>query len=84
MYCGQITVPNRRNLAISNPKADLHNINSRTKFDESPLRQMNIRTCRGQITLLRNDEIFPSVIPNQVSTVSMHTPKFGENPLIFT
>ena len=26
------------NLAISNPKADLHNINAHTKFDENPLK----------------------------------------------
>ena len=26
-----------RNLPISNPKPDLHNINAHTKFDENPL-----------------------------------------------
>ena len=30
-----------------------------------------------------DDEIRPVVIPNQISTISVHT-KSGENPLIFT
>ena len=30
-------VKNWRNLAISNPKPDLHNINAHTKFGENPL-----------------------------------------------
>ena len=28
---------NRQNLAISNPKADLHNFNEHTKFGENPI-----------------------------------------------
>ena len=31
------SVKNRRNLPISNPKPDLHNINAHTKFGENPL-----------------------------------------------
>ena len=31
------SVKNRRNLPISNPKPDLHNINAQTKFGENPL-----------------------------------------------
>ena len=31
------SVKNRRNLPISNPKPDLHNINAHTKFSENPL-----------------------------------------------
>ena len=30
------SVKNCRNLAISNPKSDLHNINAYTKFGENP------------------------------------------------
>ena len=30
-------IKNWRNLPISNPKADLHNINAHTKFGENPL-----------------------------------------------
>ena len=37
MYCWQITVKNGRNLSISNPKAEVHNINAHTKFGENPL-----------------------------------------------
>ena len=38
MACGeQVTVKNRQNLPINNPKADLHNINAHTKFGENPL-----------------------------------------------
>ena len=37
IYCGQITVKTGRNLRISNPKADLHNIIAHTKFGETPL-----------------------------------------------
>ena len=36
-----------------------------------------------QLTLLKIDEIFPLAIPNQISTISMHT-KFAENLLMFT
>ena len=32
------SVKNRWNLPISNPKADLHNINAHTKFGEDPVR----------------------------------------------
>ena len=32
-----LTIPNWRNLPISNPKADLHNIYAQTKFHENPL-----------------------------------------------
>ena len=35
---------------------------------------MKIRTCRGQIFLSKIDEICSWAIPNQVSTISMHTP----------
>ena len=31
------SVKNSRNLPISNPKPDLHNINAHTKFGENPL-----------------------------------------------
>ena len=31
------SVKKRQNLAISNPKPDLHNINAHTKFGENPL-----------------------------------------------
>ena len=31
------SIKSRRNLPISNPKPDLHNINAHTKFGENPL-----------------------------------------------
>ena len=30
------------------------------------------------------DEICPLAIPLHIPTISMHIPKFGDNPLIFT
>ena len=38
--------------------------------------EMKIRTCRGQMTLSKNDEICPSAIPDQISTKEMHIPRF--------
>ena len=39
---------------------------------------MKIRTCPGQITLSKIDEICPSAIPNRISTISMHIPSLGK------
>ena len=70
-------VKNWRNLAISNPKADLHNINTDTKFGENQLvfTEFVVRKwkCRGQITQSKIDEISPLAIPKQFSTISMYT-----------
>ena len=48
------SIKNGRNLLISNLKADVHNINARTKFGENPLiftgyhPEMKIRMCRSR------------------------------------
>ena len=75
-----------RNLPISNPKSDLHNINAHTKFGENPLTftgidvyssyhlETKILACLRQITPSKIDEICPLAIPNQISTISMHIP----------
>ena len=36
--------------------------------------EMKIRTCRGQVTLSKIDEICPSTIQNQTFIISMYTP----------
>ena len=55
------SVQNGQNLPISNPKADVYNINVHTKFGENPFIFtkviLKIWTCRGQITLSKFDEI---------------------------
>ena len=74
------SVKNWRNLPISNPKPDVHNINAHTKFGENPLMftcyhlGTKIWACFGQITVSKIDEIRPLAIPNQISTISMHIP----------
>ena len=56
---------------------DLLHINACTKFGQNSLTftryrpEMNIRACLGQIILSKFDEICPSAIPNQTSTISM-------------
>ena len=72
-----------RNLPISNPKPDLHNISAHTKFGENRLmltqviiRETKIWACLGQITPSKLDENCPLAIPNQISTISMHIPSF--------
>ena len=50
------SVKNWRNLPISNPKADLHNIRAHTKFGEKPLKytkdhlEMRLQMWQGQIS----------------------------------
>ena len=74
------SVKNRWNPAISNPKADVHNINAHTKFGENPLiftkviPEMKILIYPGQITLSKIDKICLSAILKQISIISMHTP----------
>ena len=64
---------------MSNPKADLHNINAHIKFRENPLRftrycfESKIRMYCGQITV-KNGGICLLAMPKQMSTKSMHTP----------
>ena len=69
------------NLPISNPKPDLLNVNAYTKFGENPLlfTQVIVQKRKygrgsGQITPSKIEEICPLAIPNQISTISMHTP----------
>ena len=71
---------------MSNPKADLHNINAHIKFDENPLRfthcpESKIRVCCGQITVKNRRNSTISNPKTDVHNVNAHT-KFGENPLI--
>ena len=67
-------------MPICNPKPDLHNVNAHTKFGENPLTfthyhpEMKIKMCGGHTTLLKIDETCPLEIPNQIPTISMHTP----------
>ena len=78
------SVKNWRNLPISNPKPDLHNINAHTKFGENPLiftqviiwkRKTDGRTDVSRADyVIKIDEICPLAIPNQISTISMHLP----------
>ena len=61
-----------RNLPISNPKPDLHNINAHTKFGENPLMFtqviiQKIWACLGQ----KFDKIRPLAIPNQIHIPSL-------------
>ena len=71
------SVKNVRNSPISNPKADVHNINAHrpTQFGENPLLFTKVIVqkwkfaCRGHITLPKIDEIRPLTIPNQPSRV---------------
>ena len=80
-YCRQITVKNRQNLQINNPKADVHKINAHSKFGENPLlfNQAIVRkrkkklTFRGQITQTKIDEICPLAIQNQISTILIYS-----------
>ena len=63
-----------------NPKPNLHNINAHIKFGEYPLRvtgycpETKIRTCCGQITLSKINEICAFAIPKQFYTILMHIP----------
>ena len=69
-----------KNLPISNPKPDLHNINAHTVWWKSIdvyssyHLETKIWACLGQITPSKIDEICPLAIPNQISTISMPTP----------
>ena len=75
---------------MSNPKADLHNINAHIKFGENPLRFTQVIFLKDNTDVLWADN---SVKTRQNSTfsnpkadvynINAHT-KFGENPLIFS
>ena len=60
-----------RNLAISNPKPDLHNINAHTKFGENPLMFTQViqkqktdgRTYDGRMEDGRTDDQHETIIP---------------------
>ena len=60
-----------RNLPISKRKPDLLNVNPLLLTRYSP--EMKIWACLGQITPSKIDEICALAIPNQISTISMHT-----------
>ena len=86
------SVKNWRNLPISNPKPDLHNINVHTKFGENPLMfpQVIIRKRKMDGGVSRADNsvnIFwnwPISHPKpDLLNVNAYS-KFDENPLLFT
>ena len=87
MCGGQITVKNWRNLPISNPKWDHHNINAHTKFDENPLRftcyhpAMKICTCCRQITVRKWWNLTISNPKPDLHNINDYT-KFYKSPLI--
>ena len=61
------SVKNWRNLPISNPKPDLHNINAHTKFGENPLCLLklsseNKKRMDGQMNGLTDDQC-ETIIP---------------------
>ena len=77
-----------RNLPFSNPNPDLFQINACTYYQvwlksldnySGYHPETKIWACLGQITLPKLDEIYPLAISNQISTISMHITKFGEN-----
>ena len=69
-----------QNLAISNPKADLHNINAHTKFGENSLTFTKVVICPRQITA-KNWQKLPINNPKpDLHNINAHT-KFDENPL---
>ena len=79
-----------RNLHISNPKLDPHNINAHTKFGENPLkftlvvirkRKLGVSRADNSVKIWRNLPI-SNLKPN-LHNINAHT-KFGENPLMFT
>ena len=81
-----------RNLPISNPKPDLHNVNAYTcsKFDENPLlftklssgnENMGVSQADNSIKIWRNLPI--SNRKTILLTVNAYS-KLGENPLLFT
>ena len=71
-------VKNGQNLPISNPKAELHNINAHIKFDKNPeiytiyCPESKIKMYCGQITQLKIDKICPLAIQKKISTISMN------------
>ena len=55
-----------------------------TEIYSSYCPESKIQMCCRQITLSKIDKILPLVIPKQMSTISMHTLSFCENPLTFS
>ena len=75
------SVKNWRNLPISNPKPDLHNINAHTKFGENPLmfaqviirkRKTDGRTMDGQ-----TDDQRESITPRHYCVAGYNKTQFG-------
>ena len=68
---------NWQNLPMSNSKPNLHNTNAHIKFGENHwdllviVLKIKYRCVVGR-SLPKIDEICPSLIPNQISTISMH------------
>ena len=79
-----------RNLPISNPKPDLHNINAHTKFGEKPLKFTQVIIRKRKLGVSRADNFVKSwrnlpisYLKPDLYNINVHT-KFGENPLMFT
>ena len=84
------SVKNWRNLLISNPEPDLHNINAHTKFGENPLAFTQITLWKQKYGLsceenfVKNWRNLPNSYPKpDLYNINAHT-KFCENPLIIT
>ena len=74
-----------RNLPISNPKPDLHNINAHTKFGENPLMftqviiwkwKMDGRTTDGWADERTNGRPSETIIPRHYCVVGYKNEKF--------
>ena len=84
------SVKNGQNLPISNPKADLHNINAHIKFGENPLiftklspRNENTDVSRADNSV-KNWGNLPINNPKpDLHNINAHT-EFSDNPLTFT
>ena len=83
------SVKNWRNLPISNPKPDLHNINARTKFGENALMftqviirkrktdgRMDVRRTDGQTDRLTDDQR-DTIIPRHYCVAGYKNLKFS-------
>ena len=76
------SVKNWRNLPISNPRPDPHNITAHTKFGENHWYLLKLSSGNENMTMsradntVRIDKICPLAMPNQISKISVHSPSF--------
>ena len=82
------SVKNWRNLPISNPKPDLHNINAYTKFGENPLMFTQViirkRKTDGRTGVRRTDGLTDdqreTIIPRHYCVVGYNNAKINPYP----